>query len=125
MRDLYSNLTEARTIDPAVLTATATGATVDCKEAGGVLVVVSTGALVGAAVFGAKLQESADGSTWADVPAKWVQSDAPQVLAASSTYRIGYTGKLRYVRPVLVYTSGTSLAASAVAVLRPLTRPAA
>lgn len=125
MRDFYSNIHEVPALAPAVYTAAANGVTVDTKEAAGVVLVVATGAIAGAGVFGVKLQESADGATWGDVPAKWVQSDAPAVLGAASSYRLGYTGKLRFVRAVLTYTSGTSIAAAAVAVLRPLTRPVA
>lgn len=125
MRDLYSNLNEAPALAPAVFTAAANGVTVDLLNASGVIFALATGAIAGAGVFGVKLQESADGSTWADVPAKWVQNEAPAVLAASSTYRLGYLGKLRYARLVLTYTSGTSIAAAAVAILRPLSRPVA
>lgn len=125
MRDLYSNLTEAAALAPAVYTAAANGTTVDLKDASGVIFALQTGAIAGAGIFGVKLQESADGSSWADVPAKWVQSEAPATLLAASTYRLGYTGKLRYARLVLTYTSGTSIAASAVAILRPLSRPVA
>ncbi len=125
MRDLYSNLNEVPALAPAVFTAAASGVTVDLLNASGVIFALATGAIAGAGVFGVKLQESADGSTWADVPAKWVQSEAPAVLAAASTYRLGYLGKLRYARLVLTYTSGTSIAAAAVAILRPLSRPVA
>lgn len=124
MRDFYNNVNDARALDPAVYTALANGNTVDLINAAGVAIFVTTGAIAGAGVFGVKLQESADGSTWADVPAKWVQSEAPAILLATAVYRLGYLGKLRYVRPVLTYVSGTSIAASAVAVLRPLSRPA-
>jgi hypothetical protein len=123
MRDLYSNLHEAPALAPAVYTAAANGSTVDLINASGVMFAVQTGAIVSAGAFGAKLQESADGVTWADVPAKWVQTEAPAVLAANATYRLGYLGKLRYARLVLTYASGTSIAASAVAILRPLSRP--
>lgn len=125
MRDLYSNLNEVPALAPAVFTAAANGVTVDLLNASGVIFVLATGAIAEAGVFGVKLQESADGSTWADVPAKWVQGEAPAALAAASTYRLGYLGKLRYARLELTYTSGTSIAAAAVAILRPLSRPVA
>ena len=125
MRDLYSNLAVALALAPAVLTAAANGATVDVSAASGVVFMVETGAIVGSGVFGAKLQESADGSTWADVPAKWVQSNGPAILAASSVYRLGYTGKLKFARLVIPYTSGTSIALGAVAVMKPHKLPVA
>jgi hypothetical protein len=125
MRDLYSNLAAVGALAPAVLTADALGTAVDLSAASGCVFVVTTGALVGAALFAAKVQESADGVTWGDVPAKWVQSNAPAALAASSTYRLGYTGKLKFARLFLDYTSGTSLAVGAVAILKPHKLPVA
>lgn len=125
MRDLYSNLAGVASIAPAVLTATATGTAVDVTGASGAVAVVQTGAIVAAGAFGAKLQESPDGVTWADVAAERVKSNAPAVLAANSVYRLGYLGKMPKVRAVLVYASGTSLAASVAIVLRPLDRPVA
>ena len=125
LRDLYSGLALAPALPYAVQTATAYGTTVDCKEAGGVFFALITAAIAGAGVFGAGLQESVDGVTWVDVNSKWVQSNAPTILAAQSVYRLGYTGKLRYARLALTYVSGTSIGASAVAVVRPLKTPVA
>ena len=122
-RDLYSNFAAVPAIAPVVAAAAVNGLAVDVKEGNGVLFVLTTGALVGAAIFGAKLQSSNDGVTWADVDAVRVQSNAPAVLAANAAYRLGYAGKKRYVRLVLPYTSGTSLAVAAVAIIQPLTRP--
>jgi hypothetical protein len=124
MRDLYSNIATALALAPAVQAATVNGPAVDVRDASGAVIALSTGAIVGAGSFSAKLQESDDGTTgWADVPAKWVQSNAPAPLAASSTYRIGYTGKRGFIRLVLTQASGTSIAAGAAAALRPLVRP--
>lgn len=125
MRDLYSNLAAVAALAPAVHTADVNGVTVDLSAASGCVFAVTTGALVGAAVFAAKVQESADGVTWADVPAKWVQSNAPAALAQNAVYRLGYTGKLKFARIMLDYVSGTSLAASAVAILKPHKLPVA
>lgn len=125
MRDLSRNLKTVAALAPAVLTATGTGASVDLKGADGAAFVVATGALVGAAVFAAKLQDSDDGSTFADVAADQVDSNAPATLVAASSYKVGYRGFKRYARVVLTYTSGTSLAASAVAVLDMVDRPIA
>lgn len=123
LRDLYSNLTDAQALEPGVYTATVNGPGVDLREVRGCLFNVGTGVNTGAAVFGVKVQESDDNVTFADVASKWFKSDAPSILAASSRYRIGYTGKKRYVRLVFTYTSGTSLAMSAGAILDPLTKP--
>ncbi len=126
MRDFYSNLAVKSALDPAVQSDSVDGVAIQPQRlASGVVFVLATGAIAGAGAFSAKLQESANGTDWTDVPAKWVQSNAPAVLAASSSYRLGYTGKAEYVRLSLVKASGTSIAASAVAVLRPLVRPVA
>ncbi|EYD71590.1 hypothetical protein Rumeso_04991 [Rubellimicrobium mesophilum DSM 19309] len=118
MRDLSRNIKTALALAPAVLTATANGVAIDLKGANGVAFVVNTGALAGSAIFAAKVQESDDGSTFADVvDTTLVDSNAPATLAASSTYKLGYRGFKRYARVVLTYTSGTSLAAGASAVL--------
>lgn len=125
MRDLYSNITALPAIAPAVHTATAQGAAIDINGAGRLAFVVNTGAVVGSGDFGAKLQESDTGtSAWTDVAADQVDSTAPATLAADGAYRLGYRGWKRYVRLSLTRASGTSIAASAVAVIVPLTRPA-
>lgn len=126
MRDLYSNLSAALALAPAVQTAAATGPAIDLKGATGVAFMVNTGAIVGAGDFGVTLQESEDGSTgWANVAADEMQTDAPATLAASSAYRLGYIGFKRYVRLSLTTAGGTSIVAGAVAVTEPLDRPVA
>ena len=54
-----------------------------------------------------------------------IQTNAPATLAAASTYRLGYLGYKRYVRLSLTKAGGTSIAAGAVAIRDPLTRPVA
>lgn len=118
MRDLFHNIDAAVALAPAVLTATANGLAIDLKGANRAAIVVSTGAIAGAGVFGVKLQES-DTTTsgdFADVAAAQVDSDAPAVLAADSAYRLGYRGHKRFLRLVATRTSGTSIALGAVAV---------
>jgi hypothetical protein len=125
MRDLYSNLAALPALAPAVQAAAVAGLTVDLAPATGVVFALSTGAIVGSGDFGAKVEESADGSAWGDAPAKWVKSNAPATLLAASSYRLGYTGKLRYARLSLTKAGGTSIAAGAVAVIKPLRLPVA
>ncbi len=121
--DLYSKFAAVLAVAPVVATGGINGIAINVKEGNGVLFVVETGALVGSAIYGAKLQESDDGTNWADVAAARVQSNAPAQLAASSAYRLGYAGRKPWVRVQLFYTSGTSLAVAAVAIIRPLSRP--
>lgn len=126
MRDLYSNITALPALAPAVQTAAGQGAAIDTLGAGRMAFVVNTGAIAGSGDFGVKLQESDNGSTgWTDVAADQVDSTAPATLAADSSYRLGYRGWKRYVRLALTKAGGTSVAAGAVAVIVPQTRPGA
>lgn len=126
MRDLYSDIRVIPALTPAVKSAAGDGAVIDTKDANAVAFAVNTGAVVSSGDFGVKLQDSADGSTgWADVTGDLVQTDAPATLAADSTYRLGYLGYKRFVRLALTKAGGTSIAAGAVAMLRPFTRPVA
>lgn len=123
LRDFYSNVAAVLALAPAVQSASVDGATVDLVGARGVVFALNTGAIAGSGAFSAKVQESADGVSWADAPAVRVQSNAPATLAAASAYRLGYVGKLRYARLVLTKASGTSIAAGAVAIINPLDKP--
>ena len=104
-------------IVPAVLTATVNGATIDTLGFESAAIVITTGAIVGAGNFTAKIQDSSDGTTFSDVSAAGLVGTLPTALAASSTYKQGYIGGSRYLRAVLTLNSGTSIAAGAVAVL--------
>jgi hypothetical protein len=117
MRDLFSNIGAVQALAPAVQSAAVDGTAIDLKGVGRVALVVNTGAIAGSGDFGLKLQESDDGSTFADAPASLVDSNAPATLDAASVYRLGYRGWKRYVRLVLTKAGGTSIAAGAVAVL--------
>lgn len=126
MRDLYSNIATFPALAPAVQTAAGQGAAIDTLGAGRLAIVVNTGAIAGSGDFGVKLQESDTGTNgWTDVAADHVDSNAPATLAADSTYRLGYRGWKRYVRLSLTKAGGTSIAAGAVAVTSPLSKPAA
>lgn len=116
MRDLANNIAIKPAIVPAVKTAAADGLVVDTLGFNSVAFAVSTGAIVSAGDFGVKIQESdASGSGFADATA--VTSNAPATLAASSAYKLGYTGSKRYVRLQLTTAGGTSIALGATAIL--------
>jgi hypothetical protein len=127
MRDLYSSIDAAVALAPAVLTASVSGPAIDLRGANRAAVLVTTGAIAGAGVFGVKLQESDTPSSgdFADVPADLVDSDAPAILAADSAYRLGYRGHKRFLRLAATRAGGTSIALGAVAVRSDLAqRPA-
>lgn len=119
MRDLYSNIGAELALVPAVKTAAGEGPAIDTHGFNRVAIVVNTGAIAGDGDFGVKLQESdtSTGGDFTDADAAHVDSNAPATLAASSAYKLGYTGHKRYVRLALTKAGGTSIAAGAVAVL--------
>jgi hypothetical protein len=116
MRDLVNNIGAVTAIAPAVLTATTNGTGIDLLPCNSVAVVITSGALVGSAVFVPKLQESDDNAAWTDVAAADLHGAFPAQLAATATVKVGYKGTKRYIRPVLTLSSGTSLAASVVVI---------
>lgn len=117
MKDLYSNVKAVPAIVPAVKTAAGEGSTIDVQGFGSLLFVVNTGAIAGDGDFGVVVQDSVNGSDWADAAAGDVQGTIPATLAATSAYRVGYTGSKRYVRLALTKEGGTSIALGAVAIL--------
>ncbi|MGZ2404841.1 hypothetical protein [Rhizobium ruizarguesonis] len=126
MRSLAANIGARSSIDPAVQAASINGTGIDTLGFGSLAFLVQTGAIVGSGAFGATLEDSDDNVTFAAVAAEQVKSNAPAVLVASSTYKLGYHGFKRYVRPVLTKASGTSIAAAVSAVLgRAASRPVA
>lgn len=127
MRDLYSNISAALALVPAVKTAAGVGPAIDLLNAKGVAFIVNTGAIVSDGDFGVKVQESDTTETgdFTDASADVVDSNAPATLEESSAYRLGYRGFKRYVRLALTTAGGTSIAAGAVAILDPLDRPVA
>ena len=117
MKDAVSNVKAVPAIVPAVKSAAGDGSTIDVQGFGSLLFVVNTGAIAGDGDFGVKVQESANGSDWADAAAVDVQGTIPATLAATSAYRVGYTGSKRYARLALTKEGGTSIALGAVAIL--------
>lgn len=120
MRDLYHNLGAKQALAPAVQAATVNGEAIALAGFNAALIVLNTGAIVGAGDFSAKLQESDEAGTgYTDVAAADQLGAFPATLAANSTYRVGYIGskRKRFVRVVLTKAGGTSIAASAVVVL--------
>ncbi len=115
-RDLYSNIALVTSVVPAAQTALVNGTGIDLRGFNSAAIGVTTGAIVSAGLFGVKLQESDDNSTYTDVAAGDYLGTAPTALAASSTYWFGYKGTKRYVRAVVTYTSGTSIVVGVVVI---------
>jgi hypothetical protein len=109
MRDLYSNIGVVEVLAPAVQTATVATTGVDVEGFEGLVFNIETGALVGSAEFSVTLNDSPDNSTWTAVDSSLYDSNAPAILAADTSYKVGYRGWQRYVQAVLTLASGTSL----------------
>ncbi|MBB3289902.1 MULTISPECIES: hypothetical protein [unclassified Rhizobium] len=117
MRDIVHNIAARQAIAPAVQTAAADGVSIDTLGFNSLAFVFTTGAIAGAGDFGVKLMDSDDNATFTDVDDGELQGDIPSTLAAATTYKLGYLGFRRYVRPSVTKAGGTSIALAALAVL--------
>ncbi|MBP1856855.1 hypothetical protein [Rhizobium herbae] len=115
-KDSYSNVAVVASLVPAVQAATLKGSIVDLKGFSTALLIVNTGAIVGAGDYVMTMQHSdttTDGD-FVDVPATDRIGTLPATLEASTVYRQAYIGKRRYTRAVVTKTGGTSIAVGAV-----------
>lgn len=118
MRDLVSKIGVTQTLAPVDYAATTKGAAVDLQGFYSAVIVVNTGAITSSGKYVVSVQESdttTDGD-FGDVDAKDLSGALPSELAATSAYKVGYTGSKRYIRAVITKTSGTSIVAGAVVV---------
>lgn len=125
MRDIYSNIKTLQALAPAVQAATVNGASIDTLGSKSLAFVVNTGAIAGSGVCALTVEESDNGTDWTAAPSSAVQGTLPTSMAAASVYKVGYIGFKRYARIVVTKTSGTSIAAGAVAILETLDKPTA
>jgi hypothetical protein len=119
MKDTFHDTKVAASLAPAAQAATLKGAAVDLQGFGSALMVVNTGAVVGAGDYSIAIQHSdttTDGD-FANVTAADLLGTIPATLEDTKTYRQSYIGKKRYVRAVITKAGGTSIAAGAVFVL--------
>ena len=124
-RDLYSEIRAISAIVPGTQTVSpVNGATLDMQPNKRLCFVVQTGTLSGGATYNARIQESDNGTTWADVPAGFVDSNAPASLTANGQWRLGYRGSKRYVRLQMNNPAAVGqLSMSAVAIVEPIDKP--
>lgn len=115
MKDIYSDFGFEAAVVPATINATNTSAAIDLQGFNSALVVINTGAIVGAGNFTPKLTEcDTSGGTYTDVAAADLNGAFPAVLAASTIYKVGYRGNKRFIKTVLTLNSGTSIVAGAI-----------
>lgn len=127
MRDLMNNIYVGQVVAPQVQTATITSAAIDVTAYDAAVLHVNAGAIAGAGNVTAKLQECAtSGGTYTDVAAADQLGTFPAALAASTAYKVSYIGSKSFLKLVLTFNSGTSVAVSATVIAgRPGRRPVA
>jgi hypothetical protein len=116
-RDLVSNILAGESIRPQVATGAVNGEEVDLRGFDSLAVVVSVGAIVGAAGDATVTLEESDtsGSGFTAVAAGDIQGAEP-VLVANTAYQFGYIGTKRYVRAVFALGGETSVAVAAMVI---------
>lgn len=133
MRDIKTNLSVVRVIDPDTFTADKTcDADIDLQGYEGCLVIVNVGAsgdtLSGTVYWSLELEESDDDSTYTDVAAADMIGDnaggsgqfalIDDPAEDDTVYSVGYIGSKRYLRVILnatgTHTNGTPIGAVAV-----------
>lgn len=117
MRDLSNNVIEAESIRPQVATGAVNGEEVDLRGADSATVVVSIGAITGAAGDATVTLEESDtsGSGYTAVAAADIIGSTA-TLAANTSYKFGYSGSSRYVRAVFALGGETNVAVSAMVI---------
>ena len=119
-RDLKSNIDLQHSLAPLGATGSRTGTGVDVLGYDGVVAAVHFGAYTDG-THTAKLQDSADNSTFADVASSNLIGAFTGISATGSsntTQRVGYIGGARYVRVFITASASTVIAASAATIVR-------
>lgn len=117
MKDLHSKLGFVSLLAPVILAATSTSTALDLQGFNSVLVTINTGAIAGSGDFTTILQHSdSSSSDFVDVAATDLIGEFPASLTADASVKVGYKGSKRYLRTVTTKNSGTSIAASILAV---------
>lgn len=123
MKDLYNNLEVVSVLDPIAVTATATHTDIDLQGFNSCLLLVAAGLDAGTGLsanhkFVFTLQDSADGTTYADVETAdmldlTVASGVVLTIDAldedNTLYKIGYVGGKRYLQLVYTVTGTVSM----------------
>lgn len=110
MRDLYSAVKMLISLVQAARTnGTTNGTGCDISGYDSACAIFRTGAATDGS-HAMKLQESDDNSAWNDVAAADQVGSNPTATSAdgSKTFKIGYIGKKRYLRPVIVTSGATT-----------------
>ncbi|ASQ10647.1 hypothetical protein [Sinorhizobium meliloti] len=120
MKDTYSALNFAHTLEPAARTASANGAGVDLRGYNSALVQVVAGVWTDG-THTPKLQESDDDSTYTDVAAADLLGSFTVIDGAdddAQTFKVGYKGNKRYIRGATTVAGATTGAVYGMIVIR-------
>ena len=121
MKDTFHDNKVVTAIAPATYSDGAFGPAIDLQGFDSVLFAVSVGALAAGGAFSLKIQESStpNSGDFTNVDAADQLGEFPAALVANTAVRVGYIGsrRKRYVRLSLGKTAGTTIAASAVAIV--------
>lgn len=117
MKDMHNHIALTTLTAAAVLSGNSTSAAVDLQGFQSVEIIVATGAIAGDGNFTTVVQESdtTAGGDFTPVAATDLIGALPAALEADSAASVGYIGGKRYIRVVTTRNSGTSIAASIVA----------
>ncbi len=106
MKSFKQEADVSQSIKPAAYTATVTGSSVDAANYDEAMVVIDPGTITDG-THTPKLQESADNSTFTDVAAADLDG-AFAAIATATVQKVGYIGRLRYLRVVSTVASATT-----------------
>jgi hypothetical protein len=113
VHDFAAQVQYVASIAPGEYTASETGATVDLIGADGRgFAALHVGGVAGGTTVAARLEHSADGSTWAVVTG----ASFPDVTAGPATYVLGFDRADRYVRAVADLSGGSPSADLCIAI---------
>lgn len=114
-RDLNASIEQAESIRPQVAAGAVNGQEVDLRNADSAAILVSVGAITGAAGNSTVILEESDtsGSGYTAVNASDILGTQP-TLAADTAYKFGYIGGKRYIRAVFALGGETNVAVCAV-----------
>jgi hypothetical protein len=124
MRDMFNTVAVRTNVVTVSRTASFFGTSVGMRGMVRAVLAINVASIAVGAEWGVRLQESADNVTFTDVPAAKVQTDAPAVLVANWSYKLGYLGNAAYVRPAFTVGAAGASQIGVITILAPELLPA-
>lgn len=120
MKDIHRDSDYVNSLAPASRTATTNGTGVDLQGFEGAEIIITAGTITDG-THAPKLQESDNGSTFADVSSSDLLGTFSNITS-NSTQKVGYVGNKRYIRVVVTVSGATTGGVYAAIVRRGLAR---